>query len=119
VSDLTAELHELLGDEGFFKLTDVHGGIRVYIPKVAPGSTLASEIGVDHTARLSKMFSGGYIRVPVAREFRARHYRTLGESNATIARRLGLTETGVEKLFRRAAKERVTAKKDLRQIEMF
>lgn len=119
MSDLTGELQELLGDEGFLKLTDVHGGIRVYIPKVAHGSALASEIGVDNTARLSKMFSGGYIRVPVAREFRARHYRAHGESNAMIARRLGLTETGVEKLFRRAPKERAAAKKDLRQIEMF
>jgi hypothetical protein len=119
VSDLTTELHEALGDAGFLKLTDTHGGIRLYVPKEPHGSTLASEIGIDNAARLSKMFSGGYIRVPVAREFRARHYRRQGESNSMIARRLGLSETGVEKLFKRAPKEPVKAKKDPRQIEMF
>lgn len=119
MSDLSSELHEALGDAGFLKLTDVHGGIRVYIPKEPHGSTLASEIGIDNAARLSKMFAGGYIRVPIAREFRARHYRRQGESNSMIARRLGLSETGVEKLFSRAPKEPVKAKKDDRQIEMF
>lgn len=119
MSDLTTELYEALGDAGFLKLTDTHGGIRIYVPKEPHGSALANEIGVDNAARLSKMFSGGYIRVPVAREFRARHYRRQGESNSMIARRLGLSETGVEKLFSRAPKEPVKSRKDPRQIEMF
>lgn len=119
MSDLTSELHDALGDAGFLKLTDAHGGIRIYIPKDPHGSALAGDIGIDNAARLSKMFPGGYIRVPVAREFRARHYRRQGESNSMIARRLGLSETGVEKLFSRAPKEPVKSKKDTRQIEMF
>jgi hypothetical protein len=119
VSDLTAELMDALGVEGFIALTEAHGGIRLYVPVEPQGSLLASDIGFDHAARLSKLFPGSYIRVPLAREVRAQHYRSLGESNGKIARRLGLTETGVDKLFRRSPNTIGRPKKDPRQIEMF
>ncbi|WP_160009814.1 hypothetical protein [Rhizobium sp. 18055] len=119
MSELTDELMDALGEEGFLKLIEVHGGIRLYIPKNAPASKLSSEIGSENTARLSNMFSGEYISVPLAREFRANHYRAQGESNAMIARRLGLTESGVERIFSRVPKPIGGRKKDPRQIEMF
>jgi hypothetical protein len=119
VSDLSGELIDALGVEGFIALTEAHGGIRLYVPVEPHGSQLASDIGLDHAARLSKLFPGSYIRVPLAREVRAQHYRSLGESNGKIARRLGLTETGVDKLFRRSPNTIGRPKKDPRQIEMF
>lgn len=119
MSELTDELMDALGEEGFLALTEAHGGVRLYVPKDALGSQLSSEIGTDHAARLSKLFPGGYIRVPLAREFRARHYRSCGDSNSMIARRLGLTEAGVDKLFSRSPKPIGGRKKDPRQIEMF
>jgi hypothetical protein len=119
VSELADELMDALGEDGFLALTEAHGGVRLYVPKDASGSQLSSEIGCDSAARLSKLFPGGYIRIPLAREFRARHYRSRGDSNAAIARRLGLTETGVDKLFSREPKTVGRGKKDPRQIEMF
>jgi hypothetical protein len=116
---LSDELETLLGPEGFLAVVEAHGGVRMYVPEVAQGSQLASEIGLDNTVRLSKLYARSYIRVPLAREFRARHYRELGETNSRIARRLGITETGVNKLFRRDPKVFVGKKKDPRQIEMF
>lgn len=116
---LSDELMEMLGPEGFLKLVEAHGGIRTYIPEEPHGSQLAGEIGVDNAARLSKSFARSYIPVPLARAFRARHYRGLGETNSRIARRLGITESGVNKLFRRDPKVVTGKKKDPRQIEMF
>lgn len=87
MSDLTGELLDALGIEGFIALTEAHGGIRLYVPVEPHGSQLATDIGLDHAARLSKLFPGSYIRVPLAREVRAQHYRALGK--ATVRLRAG------------------------------
>ncbi|MCY1669320.1 sigma factor-like helix-turn-helix DNA-binding protein [Rhizobium sp. SL86] len=120
--DLTQELKDTLGDDGFFRLVEVHAGVRLYIPSDPDRSELPAAIGADAAVRLSKMFPGGYIRVPLAREFRAVRYHKAGATNREIAKRLGLTEGGVDRLLKRArAKKLVERKtrKDPRQIEMF
>jgi arsenate reductase-like glutaredoxin family protein len=59
--------------------------------------------------------------VPLGREQRAHAYRQSDMSNAMIARKLGITETGVDKLFRRtgAQPKRIGRQKDTRQLDMF
>lgn len=120
--DLTSELMAALGEDGFFRLTEAHGGTRLYVPEDPARSELPSTIGFDNTFRLSKLFPGGYIRVPLAREFRAIRYRNNGTSNRDIARKLGITESGVDNLIRRVRNKepgKIRAKKDPRQIDMF
>lgn len=118
---LTDELHDALGVVGFLVLTEVYGGLRLFVPNDNLRSALGEQIGEDNARRLAKLYGGSYIRVPLAREFRARIYRNAGAKNGEIARKLGLTETGVEKLFRRSEKKLggKGQKKDPRQFEMF
>ncbi|MDR6102773.1 CRP-like cAMP-binding protein [Agrobacterium larrymoorei] len=121
-TDLTNELLSALGDDGFFSLVEAHAGVRLYIPGDPDRSELPSTIGVDAAYRLAKAYPGGYIRVPLAREFRARRYVAEGLSNRDIAKRLGLTESGIERLLKRARKRgalKPRRKKDPRQIDMF
>ena len=56
---------------------------------------------MEAAQRLSTRFAPDYLRVPLARELRARHYRARGMSQAKIARALGLAEASVWRLLRR------------------
>lgn len=96
------ELRAMLGDEAFIALAETFGGRRLYVPSIIDEDHLiAQTIGTAPAKRLSSRLSPDTIRVPLAREFRARHYRAAGCSNGEIASKLCITETGVEKLFRR------------------
>ncbi len=114
---LTQELIEICGDGGFLRLTEIYGGTRLFIPARPDASSVQNDLGVDIANRLAKRYGGAYLRVPLAREWRAMHYRSMGASNARVARALGMTETGVEKLFARTA--RPTVKGDNRQLSLF
>lgn len=95
---LTAVLIELLGAGGLVRLAEYKGGTRLYVPSSGYG-TLAGMIGAEAARALSARYGGDYIRVPLAWELRARHDRAAGASNAEIARRLGMSESGVDRLF--------------------
>ena len=111
---LSDVLLDLLGEEGLRRLAEFRGGARLYVS--AAGGALAGAIGAQAAGLLAQRYAGSYIRVPLAREIRARHYRgVLGLSNAAIARRLGITESGVDRLFQAMPKkpEKNTAQGDL------
>lgn len=116
---LSDELLELLGDATFIKFVEAFGGLRLYIPSRERRADIDKAIGAEASHRLHDRFEGSYIRVPLARELRARQYRSRGESNASIARRLGITESGVDKLFRRAGHPRRPRRADPRQRDLF
>lgn len=116
------DLYSTLGEEGYFALVEAHAGVRLYVPHDIDRSELPATIGVDNAHRLAKAIPGGYIRVPLAREFRARRYVEAQLSNREIAKRFGMTESGVETLLKRARKReplKSRRKKDPRQIDMF
>ena len=99
---LTSELITLLGERAFIALAEAFGGRRLYVPrKIDIEGEIAKAIGPDAANLLSERKSPDYIRVPLAREVRARHYRAAGLSNGAIATKLGMTETGVNHLFAR------------------
>lgn len=98
---LTEELAALIGEDALIALAESRGGTRLYVP--ADPAILTPAIGALAAARLADRYGGATLRAPLARERRARHYRAQGLSNADIARRLGLTETGVDKMFARMA----------------
>ncbi len=120
--DLTTELMDILGEDGFFTLTESYAGVRLYVPGDPARSELPAIIGHDNAIRLSNVFPGSYVRVPLARTFRAMRYRDAGLTNREIARRLGLAENGVEKLFIRVKKRRPELARrtgDDRQTDLF
>lgn len=120
--DLTQDLISSLGEDGFLKLVEAHAGTRLYVPADPDRSDLPATIGYENAARLAKVYPGGYLRIPLAREMRAIRYHRDGATNGDIARRLGLTEPGVQKLLQRARSKKLVERKsrtDPRQIEMF
>lgn len=92
------ELLELLGEDDFIRLCEARGGTSLY---VGDGGHLADELGDEIVAKLCDSYRRDYIKVPLAREMRARAYRMRGMSNAKIAARLGVTQRAVERIFAR------------------
>lgn len=115
----SAELLGLLGAESFLRLAEAYGGTRLYVPRSGDTTEIAKQLGATAARKLGDRYAGTYIRVPLAREHRARQYRKNGQSNAEIARRLGMTETGVDKLFSRMPGKPVKGSHDPRQIDLF
>lgn len=97
-----SELVEVIGKEGVIALAEKFGGTRLYVPKtVEIDSEIVQAIGLDAAGALSARYAPDVIRIPLAREYRAVHYRCQGYSNAKIAVKLGLTESGVNRIFKR------------------
>ncbi len=120
--NLAPDLLAMLGEKAFFALVEAHAGIRLYVPADPHRSQLPETIGYDAALRLARAYPGGYIRIPLARVFRTIQYTRSGMSNSEIARRLGVTERGVEQLLQRARTQEPVhrpRKKDPRQLEMF
>lgn len=116
---LSAQLLELLGPAAFLQLVEAFGGLRIYVPDRKRDETIDAAIGIEASAKLHGMWGGSLVRVPLAQGFRARAYRAAGIDNRTIARRLCMTETGLEKLFRRAGHPRRGRRPDTRQSDLF
>lgn len=101
---LKTQLAAVLGQEGLVRFCQEYGGTRVYVPhKLADDHDIVTTIGRDLADKLSRAMAPCTIRVPLARRERALYYRAAGMSDAQIARRLGITENGVGKLFSREA----------------
>lgn len=99
---LTASLIALLGERDFIALCEGFGGRRLYIPPTIPDDhAIVEAIGREAANRITKWYAPAQIRVPLARNIRARHYRAQGLTNGEIATKLGMTETGVDKIFDR------------------
>lgn len=99
---LTFHLRAVLGDEGLVRFAQEFGGTRVYIPHaMRDDHDIVETIGRELADKLSRAMAPATFRVPLARRERALYYRAQGLSDAKIARRLGMTENGVGKLFNR------------------
>lgn len=116
---LTDSLLRLIGPEGLYLLADKYGGTRLYIPPTPARSQLTDELGIEIVTKLIQRYGRDYIIVPLARELRARHYRAAGLSNAKIARRLGITEASVNRIFQRMDNVPVKGSADPRQLKLF
>ncbi len=98
------ELEALIGEAAFVRLAEAFGGTRLYVPvRMGPDHEIVQAIGAEAAALLAKRLAPDQIRVPLAREARARQYRAEGRSNAQIARALGINETTVNRLFQSMA----------------
>lgn len=99
---LTDELLDLIGAKAMFDLVVSYGGTRLYVPRYRREATAEIEgLGTEASRSLAEAFGGLLIRVPLCREFKLVVYEGRGLSNAQIAVKLGITETGVGKIKRR------------------
>lgn len=115
----TASLLRLLGPEGLAVLADRYAGTRLFVPDSLDRSKLADEVGVEIATKLIKRYGRDYIPVPLVRDLRACHYRKIGLSNAKIARRLGITEGAVNRIFQRMEDVPDKGSADPNQLRLF
>ena len=103
---LSTDILDLIGEGPFIALAETLGGVRHYIPhhlkRGEKPTMLVEAIGEEAASKMRSRFGGDYLRIPLAREIRAVRYRSEGLSNRKIARRLGITETAVDKIFERS-----------------
>lgn len=88
--------------EAALRLIEARGGLTIYVPHNIDRSDLAAELGEALLSRLVAEHGGNYLRVPLAKAWRAQCYRSQGLSHAAIAARLQMTEEGVRKTLRLA-----------------
>ena len=117
-SRLIDELIELLGEDDFVRLCEKRGGLRIYAPKNVEQSKLVDDLGHDVLSRLQSAYSGDFLKVPLARHFRAHYYRKKGLRDREIAFKLGMTESGVRSIFK-SGNTTNRAAPDNRQFELF
>lgn len=99
------DLADILSPDQFLALTEAFGGTRLYIPvKAKAAHPLVAVLGEDEAQKLIATIGYGYVCVPLARSFRAQHYRAQGKSMAQIARLLGMSEKGVSRIFNRRSR---------------
>jgi hypothetical protein len=113
------ELLLLIGPSALVRLAEAHGGTRLYVPVSAERTGLTRLLGEEAVEKLVRRYGRDYILVPLARELRARHYRAAGASNGDIARRLGITERAVERIFAGMANPPIKGSGDPRQLRLF
>jgi hypothetical protein len=88
------------------RLAEEFGGTRLYIPRhMTADNRLAELLGITVAMELSQRLGANAVRVPLMRDERALTYRSEGKSIAWIARKLCMTETGVDKLLARLARD--------------
>lgn len=94
-------LRRLLGDEGYLRLIETYGGLRIHVPINPHRSVITDELTIQYSAPLSRELGGMYISVPIDRIFRVECYRKFGFSNRKIATLLKIAESSVDKIIRR------------------
>lgn len=95
-----AGLVEAMGIEATLKLLEAFAGERIYVPQTAAaGQVIAEAIGLEAATGLSKAYGRGYLKVPMAREWRVLIYQSRGLSYRAIARRTKCTEGNVSRIL--------------------
>lgn len=96
------ELVSVIGEVATIALLEEFAGTRLYVPKqVKDDHPITRAIGPAAAHALCAHYSPSTIRIPLGRELRVQHYRANGWAIAKIAVRLGMTESGVNKLVKR------------------
>jgi CRP-like cAMP-binding protein len=98
----THDLLSILGEDAFLRLAEEFGGTELYVPGQLPDDhPIVAAIGSTLAQRLASFYAPTAIRVPLARRERAIRLRSQGLTQREIARKLGMTESGVYKLLNR------------------
>lgn len=100
--DLRGFVAALGSREAALRLIEARGGTTLYVPRNANRSALVEELGDRVVAALIAEYAGTYVRVPLAKAWRAQILHARGASHAEIARALGMSESGVYRTLRLA-----------------
>lgn len=122
--DSMREIAELVGVEGVLALIERWGGVWVHVPhpdNLHAAHPLVLALGAEPARRMAERYPGERVEVPIGHGYAAALLAAevaaatdRGESEAQIARRLGITARWVRELRRRA---RETA--DDGQVDLF
>jgi hypothetical protein len=85
---------DLIGEHATLLLIERHGGTRITVP-AGTKTQLALEIGDAASSALFGELGHERIKVPLAKPWRARIYRSRGMSYSAIARKLCCNESSV------------------------
>lgn len=100
--NLEREIIALIGEDDAYMLFENYGGLRLFIPsRDWQGSEAFKGLSEEAAYKLSREYGRETIKVPLARQFRCLRRFQRGVSNGDIARRFGMTESGVQKLKKR------------------
>ena len=95
-TDTLGTLIALIGKDEAFALVEAFGGRRVFIPAYhTEGTKLREAVGASSAALMAARFGGLYLKVPLARQWRATVYRERGTSWSGIATAIGCSESSV------------------------
>lgn len=115
--NITENLRSMLGDEQFLSLLENYAGTRLFIPAYQGDRThVIDGLTAEASQELADVYGGLYLRVPLARDFRAETYRARGLTVTQIAMKLGITERGAERLLARQMDIATVAMKPARKL---
>jgi hypothetical protein len=97
-----ARLARRIGREAALALIEARGGRTMAVPRQAhAGSVLAEIVGLDAARLLSQDHGGGYLSVPVARDWRVLVLLARGVPRPEICQRLACSEEFIREVVRR------------------
>lgn len=110
MNDGFQRLRELIGDHNAFRMMNMWGGTRLYIPtseKCTNNHPIALAIGIDALLKLSHEFGSDRIEIPlgisVIKDMRNKEIIALfGSNNASeLALRYGMTERNIRNILKK------------------
>lgn len=101
---LITQVRDALSVAEFVRLAEELGGARIYVPRrLRDDHELVIALGMDAARRISDAIAPAWLPVPLARRERALFYEAQGLKDQQIARRIGMTRGGVQRLLNREA----------------
>lgn len=94
-TDTLGTLIGLIGKDEAFALVGAFSGRRLFIPRRTEGTKLRDAISAAAAGIMAAQFGGLYLKIPLARQWRAAVYRERGMSWSGIATAIGCSESAV------------------------
>ncbi|WP_209279418.1 helix-turn-helix domain-containing protein [Parasedimentitalea huanghaiensis] len=110
---------EALGLEDTLNFLEAFGGSEIYIAEnPTPRSQVVDIVGHAKARALFALVERLPARVPLAQQWRAQVYKSMGLKKAEIARKLGVTDVTVRKWLK-PSENAVALKSDENQLSLF
>ncbi|NIX75404.1 hypothetical protein [Microvirga terricola] len=93
-------LIDLIGEEKILAFIEHFAGQRIYVPRsISEQAEITTIVGAEAALALATEYGGGYLTVPVAREWRVLVYKSQNLSYRYIAKRAGTSEGNVWRIL--------------------
>jgi hypothetical protein len=99
-----------IGEAATLRLIEAYAGTYLYVPLTKRGiASLGRTIGDEAAVAVAELLGNDRVRIPLAKGWRARHYKAQGMSKQAIALKLGCNDITVWKYLSAAEKEKQMA----------